>query len=116
MTQVHSAIEYGVFGVDMPIVRVSGEADAAAVPDLRACLHGLQLAKHPNVVVDLQGVTFLDSTALGVLVAASRHCRGLGGTLRLVISEPRVRRVLEITGLTDVFSVHRSLHAALHAP
>ena len=116
MTQVHSAIEYGVFGVDMPIVRVSARPMPPRFPICGHAFHGLQLAKHPNVVVDLQGVTFLDSTALGVLVAASRHCRGLGGTLRLVISEPRVRRVLEITGLTDVFSIHRSLHAALHTP
>ena len=91
----------------------SGEADAAIAPTLRARLHELQEADYAQVVVDLSQVTFVDSTVLGVLVAAHRFCRSLGGELRLVVSEPRVRRLFEITGLTGVFVIHRTLQGAL---
>ena len=115
MAGMHCAVDLGGFGGDIPVVHVSGEADAAATPALRARLSELQESDHAQVVVDLSAVTFLDSTVLGVLVAASRFCRNLGGELRLVVSEPRVRRLLEITGLEGFFSVHQSLEAALYS-
>jgi len=111
----HSSVEFAGFGGDIPVVHLFGEADSSAAADLRARLQELQEATHPNVVIDLLEVTFVDSTILGVLVAASRFCRNLGGELRLVIAEPRVSRVLEITGLTRVFVLYGSLEAALHA-
>jgi anti-sigma B factor antagonist len=111
----NSTVEYSGFGGDIPVIHVAGEADAAAAPALRAQFHELQEAEQPNVVVDLLGVTFVDSTILGILVAASRSCQSLGGELRLVINEGRIRRVFEITGLVPFFSIHPSLDAALHA-
>jgi anti-sigma B factor antagonist len=113
MTDAHSTIEFGGATGDVPIVRVFGEIDAATAPDLRERLQDLQLGRHPQVVVDLLGVTFLDSTALGILVGASKHLQREGGELHLVIVEPKVRRVFEITGLTSVFPIHTSLDDAL---
>ncbi len=112
-TDAHSTIDFGGTEGDIPILRVSGEVDAVTAPELRQRLHDLQLAGHPHMVVDLLGVTFLDSTALGILVGASRRCRHEGGELRLVIAESKVRRVFEITGLTSVFPIHSSLDTAL---
>jgi len=63
-------------------------------------------------VVDLLGVTFLDSTALGVLVGALKRCREAGGDLRLVIAEPRILKVFEITGLTEVFTITPTIDEA----
>jgi anti-sigma B factor antagonist len=64
------------------------------------------------VVADLLGVTFLDSTALGVLIGASKRCQAAGGDLRIVVAEPRMLKIFEITGLTDFFSLFPTLEEA----
>jgi anti-sigma B factor antagonist len=92
-----------------PVVRVDGEIDVATAPQLRECLHGV-IARGPSeVVIDLLGVTFLDSTALGVLVGALKRCREVGGELHLVVSDPRIMKIFEITGLDKVFPLSDSL-------
>jgi anti-sigma B factor antagonist len=66
-------------------------------------------------VVDLLRVTFLDSTALGVLVGAAKRVRAGGGSIVLVSDDPRTLRVFEITGLGGIFTLERSLVAAIEA-
>ena len=97
----------------VPVVSASGEIDVATAPPLRDRLRSLTTSGRSTVVVDLLGVTFLDSTALGVLVGALKRCRESGGDLPLVIAEPRILKVFEITGLTGVFSIHATLADAL---
>jgi anti-sigma B factor antagonist len=99
---------------DVSVVAVTGEIDMATAPDLKACLVALESERVSAIVVDLTGVSFIDSTALGVLVGAYRRQEEAGGTLKLVVTEPRVRKVLEITDLTRVFPVFASVDEALH--
>ena len=99
----------------VPVVGVRGEIDVATAPPLRERLQAQSAAGQATVVVDLSSVTFLDSTALGVLVGALKRCREAGGNLPLVITEPRILKVFEITGLTDVFPIHSSVGEALAA-
>jgi anti-sigma B factor antagonist len=63
-------------------------------------------------VLDLSEVTFLDSTGLGVLITGLKRCRSAGGNLVLVTAQPNVLKVLEITGLNDVFKVHDTVEGA----
>jgi len=58
-----------------------------------------------RVVVHLDGVTFLDSTGLGVLVGAHKAQRAAGGTLGIVCGEPRLLRIIGLTGLDRVLDV-----------
>ncbi len=95
----------------VPVVTVKGETDVGTAPQLRTCLRNLVEAGHPSLVVDLRPVTFLDSTALGVLIGARRRCREAGGDLRLVIDSPRVIKVFALTGLTSVFETASTLEA-----
>jgi anti-sigma B factor antagonist len=99
-------------GVTPPVIAVSGEIDVATAPQLRECLHHVIARGESTVVLDLLGVTFLDSTALGVLVGALKRCRELGGDLHLVVADPRIMKIFEITGLTNVFTIAGSLQAA----
>jgi anti-sigma B factor antagonist len=93
----------------VPVVAVTGEIDVATAPQLRDRLLAQTAAGKSTIIVDLLGVTFLDSTALGVMVGGLKRCRESGGDLRLLIVEPRILKVFEITGLTDVFSISASL-------
>lgn len=94
------------------VVAVSGEIDVATAPQLRECLHRIIAEGEATIVLDLLGVTFLDSTALGVLVGALKRCRELGGDLHVVVADPRIVKIFEITGLTNVFTIADSLQAA----
>jgi anti-sigma B factor antagonist len=99
-------------GSTPPVIAVSGEIDVATAPQLRECLHGVIARGEPRIVLDLLGVTFLDSTALGVLVGALKRCRELGGELHVVVADPRIVKIFEITGLTSVFTIADSLESA----
>jgi len=68
-----------------------------------------------HIIADLRGVTFLDSTGLGVLVGSLKRLRSHGGSLRVVISADRILRIFRITGLANVFALHLSLQEALSA-
>jgi len=65
------------------------------------------------VIVDLAGLTFMDSVALGVLTAAARRLRDDGGVFVVVSQDPRILRVFELTGLDRVFRIERSLAEAV---
>jgi len=95
-----------------PVIAVSGEIDVATAPQLRECLHRVIAQGESTIVLDLLEVTFLDSTALGVLVGGLKRCRELGGDLHIVVADPRIVKIFEITGLTNVFTIVDSLQAA----
>jgi anti-anti-sigma factor len=86
---------------DWGVLVVSGEVDLAAAPELRTCLAELADVGVRHLVVDLRRVTFLDSTGVGVLVAAARRLGGAdpAGSLRLACTDERVLRVLRLTGV-----------------
>lgn len=95
------------------VVSAWGEVDVATAPGLRDRLKQVIERDQGPVVVDLTAVTFIDSTGLGVLIGARKQCDDKGRALRVVMSEPRILKVFEITGLTEFFDVHPSLGPAL---
>jgi anti-sigma B factor antagonist len=97
------------------IVEVGGEIDVYSDPTLRDRLNGLVADGHHDLVVDMQGVEFLDSTGLGVLVGGLKRVRTHNGSLHLVCSQERVLKVFRITGLTKVFAIHDTVEQALAA-
>jgi anti-sigma B factor antagonist len=99
-------------GRDIALVSVSGELDLYADRDLRGALAAADELGRPTVVVDLSAVSFMDSTACGILVGESTRRRRNGGALVLVSSRNRARRVLEVAGIDRIIPVHPTLHAA----
>jgi anti-sigma B factor antagonist len=97
--------EYDHGGV--PVLSLAGEVDLATVPRLRDRLVRAA-AEHPatTVLVDLDGVTLIDSAGLGILVGGLRRMRATGGGLALVCSSPRLTEVLTAVGLDRVFDIH----------
>jgi anti-sigma B factor antagonist len=66
-----------------------------------------------DIVVDLTGLEFLDSTGLGALIGAHRRAEERGGSLRLIVSDGPIARLLNITGLIRIFAVYHTLDGAL---
>ena len=58
-----------------------------------------------QIVVDMSGVEFCDSTGMNVLLAAHRRAREQGGDLELASPRPAIRKILQVTGLETVFTV-----------
>lgn len=87
------------------VVRLSGDLDVATAPGLWEQLLGLSGQGVRAVTLDLAELDFIDSSGLSVLVAASKHLRERDGDLMLLSPKPSTRKVLEITGLTDVFAI-----------
>ncbi len=97
------------------ILAVKGEVDVYSAPRLREKLVELVSEGHRQIVVDLEGVDFLDSTGLGVLVGGLKRLRSHDGDLSLVCTQARILKVFEITGLTSVFSIASTVDEATTA-
>jgi anti-sigma B factor antagonist len=85
-------------------LRVIGELDLATVPILASHLDPLP-EWCDEVVVDLNGLSFVDSTGLSVLLHAHHNAEASGRRIVLTSPSDRVRRLLEITGLGEVLVV-----------
>ncbi len=90
------------------VVDVKGEIDVYTAPKLREKLIELVSEGSYNVIVNLEGVDFLDSTGLGVLVGALKRVKAHDGSLSLICSQDKILKIFKITGLTKVFSIHSS--------
>ena len=90
---------------DIAVLELHGDADLHAAPELRERLNAAIDGQTAGVVVDLSDVTFLDSTALGVLVGGMKRLRATRRPLRLAAPRTEIRRLLEITLLDRVLGV-----------
>jgi len=95
------------------VLAVKGEVDVYTAPRLREKLVELVSQGKHQIVVDLEGVDFLDSTGLGVLVGGLKRLRSHDGDLTLVCTHQRILKVFEITGLTKVFAIHATVDQAV---
>jgi anti-sigma B factor antagonist len=96
------------------IVELVGELDVTTVPRLREQLADLIADGHHDIVVDLQGVDFLDSTGLGVLVGGLKRVHPHDGSFQLVCTQERILKIFHITGLINIFSLHTSVQDAMN--
>lgn len=94
------------------VVTVRGDLDLATAPRLRDAAVGRLMDGDRRLVIDLDGVEFLDSTGLGTLVAILKRARTLGADLALVVTRERIRKVFELTALTSAFELHEDIEAA----
>ncbi len=100
----------------LTVVTVGGEIDVYTAPLLREALDKLIAAGQVDLVVNLDGVTFMDSTGLGVLVGRLKLVRAQSGTLRVVCTHERILKIFKITGLDKVFHIYDSVEDATAAP
>ena len=94
------------------ILTVTGEIDMATAPRFRQRLLAVISAGAQDVVIDLSGVDFIDSTGLGVLMGAAKRVRGTGGDIRLVMTGSRLSELVELTRLDRVLDVFDSVAEA----
>ncbi len=84
------------------VVVATGEIDLASAPDLQAALGAFD---GQEVILDMRGVEFMDSAGLKVLIDQRARLGDSGGSLKLVVGDGNVTRLLELTGVRDVFEI-----------
>ena len=94
------------------IADVTGDIDVSTVSGLRERLLGLADGGEP-LIVDLNQVSFIDSTGLGVLVAVARRADAHGGSLHAVCSRPPTRKLLWLTGVDRRIPLTATVDGAL---
>jgi anti-sigma B factor antagonist len=104
------AVEARIEG-DLRIVAARGELDLQEAPGFAAVLLP-EVEAGSHVIVDLSGLSFIDSSGLAVIVRASTQAREVGARVELVASTERVLKVLRITGLDSLIPLHDSLESA----
>src|SRR3954454_4142939 len=95
------------------LITVTGEIHVTTAPDFSARLSEAIAAGSRGVVIDLSGVVFIDSTGLSVLLNGLRRVTRAQGRMALVISNPTVLRLFEVTRLDSTFDIQPSREAAL---
>jgi anti-sigma B factor antagonist len=95
------------------VVGPTGELDLYTCPEFESELTRVISNGAEQVVVDLSQTTFIDSTALGVLLGALESLRARGGGLALVSVDETILRVFEVTGLQRIFEIQGSRAEAL---
>jgi len=107
--------EFEVSRAELPgggaVLRVEGDLDMATAPTLEDELADADFAE--RLIIDLSRCTFVDSSAVRVLVSSVRDSEAAGGSLALVVTDPGILRVLEISGVDTMIPVHDNLDAAL---
>ena len=96
---------------DFHVLELAGDIDVETARTLRAHIVDRFSVPAAQVIVDLSGVDFMDSSGLGALVSGWQLTRE-DGTFRIAGANPVVRRVFSITGMEDVFSLYPSVEEA----
>jgi len=101
------------------IIALQGEIDLACSPELREILNVQVEAKQPTLLLDFAGVTYVDSSGLATLVEYVRNAQAFGGRLALAAVTTRVRTILDLVRLSEVFPIFPTIaeaKAALAGP
>lgn len=91
------------------VVTVTGEIDVYTAPRLREELIDVIADGCRRLVVDMNAVTFIDSTGLGVLVGALKRMRTVSGEMHVVAGHEPVLRTMRVTGLHRVFGTYETV-------
>ena len=89
-----------------------GELDIADAASVAAALTEV-VGRRPQIIVDLAGLEFIDSSGVAALARGRKQARHAGGDLRLAAAQQQVLRVLTLTRLIEVFPVHASVDEAV---
>ena len=109
------SIQERAAGDGRTVVEVSGEIDVYTAPKLREALLNLVESGNYRLIVDMEGVEFLDSTGLGVLVGGLKRVRAHDGAIDIACTQGRILRIFKITGLSNVFAIYDTVDDALAA-
>ena len=94
-------------------ISVQGEIDAYTAPKLRSTIFPLSEKEGVNMIVDLTGVSYMDSTGLGVFVGVFKNVKAHNGQFKIIGLSERLQRLFEITGLADIIDINSQIEGGV---
>jgi anti-sigma B factor antagonist len=94
-------------------IDINGEIDVYTSPKVKEIIADLIEKGTNNLVINLEGVRYIDSTGLGVLIGALKKVREKEGGISLVCTNPQIKKIFNITGLVKIFGIFKSEEEAL---
>ena len=102
MTGKHSYLTIEVArGPEAQTIVLTGEADLLGAPAIEAALEDASASEADRIIIDLQNLTFIDSSGLQALITGHELCRARGQELRVLPGPENVQRVFELTGMNE---------------
>ncbi len=98
---------------NVTVLKIAGRIDSHSVQRLRQQLIVNASGTEKNIILDLAGVDFIDSSGLAAIVHGMKQCRAVGGDLRLCKTPQAVRMVLELTRLDKALEIFLDQESAL---
>nr|CAA9215482.1 hypothetical protein AVDCRST_MAG63-205 [uncultured Armatimonadetes bacterium] len=95
-----------------PVLDLTGEVDSYNSPKLRETMVALIDEGSPDIVINMTGVDYIDSTGLGTLVGGLKRASEKSGTIRIICPNEQIYKVFNITGLVKVFPIFDNEQAA----
>lgn len=91
------------------VVRPAGEIDLGVSEQLRTSIDAaLEQYETGHLIINLKGVSYIDSSGLGVLLGRYKRLAAAGGKVSLVDPRPQVKKILELSGLLRIMGEYRS--------
>ena len=98
------------------VITISGRlAIGGEVERLEAAVSGLLKKDQKKFVLDITGLEYIDSSGVGMLVSSLTQVKKAGGDLRLAGANPRIQRILSMTGVNSLFLMFPTLAEATAA-
>lgn len=97
------------------VVDLVGEIDVYTSPTVKEAITELIDDGHYHLIINLEGVRYIDSTGLGVLIGALKRVREHAGSVNLICTNPQVKKIFDITGLVKIFGIYENEQSAIKA-
>ena len=100
---------------DIVIFDINGEIDLYNAPEIKEKIKDELNKNKVNVIINLDRVSYIDSSGIGVLISSLSNLKKIGGALKLINVYASVRKVFELTKLTSFFDIYDNEDDAITA-
>lgn len=98
---------------DTEVLDLAGEIDVYTTPQFKEAIDKILDSGQNHLIINMAGVTYMDSSGFGALLSATKKLRPRGGTVNLVQCNSAIDRILHITRLDTVFATYKNVDEAL---
>ena len=95
------------------ILDIQGEIDLYNAPEIKDTMQKLIEAKKYNIIINLEQVSYIDSSGIGALISGLSNLKKYQGSLKIINVYASVKKVFELTKLTSFFEIYDSEEEAL---
>ncbi len=100
---------------DIVVLDIAGEIDLYNAPEIKDVINKLIEEKRYNVIINLEKVSYIDSSGIGALISSLSNLKKYQGGLKIINVFASVRKVFELTKLTSFFEIYDSEDLAVKA-